>query len=171
MPPEPHPFDDYAVLIDVIRAHLDAIGGFIDTYPNIDASPEERERLVDVELRLGGKFGLARDAQRWWYATAPPRPDRSPPPRAETYPQARRVPPRRQNDRLGGGLGRLARLVVLPLCSGVRRLACITDGLTVGAMTLASRRRSTLLGSRPTDDTRTRTMLGAPSALILSGAH
>ena len=52
LPPEPHPFDDYAVLIDVIRAHLDAIGGFIDTYSNIDVvdpSPEERGRLVAVE--------------------------------------------------------------------------------------------------------------------------
>ena len=55
LPPEPHPFDDYAVLIDVIRAHLDAIGGFIDTYSNIDVedtSPEERGRLVAVEGML-----------------------------------------------------------------------------------------------------------------------
>jgi hypothetical protein len=50
--PETRCFDDYAVLIDLIRANLDALSEFVDTYATTgpqDTSPEQRRRLVEVE--------------------------------------------------------------------------------------------------------------------------
>ena len=56
---ETRPFDP-AVLIDVVRDHLDAIAGFVDSDAKLDpddASSEDRERLVAVECLVHQALG------------------------------------------------------------------------------------------------------------------